>query len=166
MDIRKWPLDRIMQLPDCCFGQRYAVSCYQVSLGPAPDWDISEVALPEKCVLWELIFYSVYAGLPAMWFRLALGDQLPTGTGQMDGLSPLIMGLGMQGPAPRRILFSLSGSAVRMKMRKLIETSGRRLVLEVACGGPGSTSIQVCIVVSSIPTEVPDWLCSGNLRSP
>ncbi len=79
MDIRNWPLDRIMQLPDHCFGRRWPITLLTPVVQTVTYYDISEMALPEKCVIWELVFYGygVLGGELTGW-SFALGDVLPT----------------------------------------------------------------------------------------
>ncbi len=160
MDVRGWPLDRIMQLPDHCFGRRFVVSVHLVSITGVVGWDISEIALPERCVLWELVYFIGEDSANFYYVRLALGDQLPTTIAMMDALEPCFMGLGTQGAEPRKIQVKNSQSwAIRM-LRQPIISMGRRLVGEVAAVGAETIYANVALVVSSIPTEVPDCLLS------
>lgn len=160
MDVRSWGLGQIMQLPDCCFGRRFSVCCDALSVEEALAWDISEVALPEKCVLWEVVInsdVSVVAPQIAS-VRIALGDQLPASSAMMDALEPLVPGLGIQGPEPRYIS-GLTNHLV-FHTRYPISVNGRRLILEVISNAGVSARIQLVCEFSSIPTEVPDCLFS------
>lgn len=160
MNIRDWPLGQIMQLPDCCFGRRFVVSVSSFLTGPGTAWDISELAIPELSVLWELMVSGGDVTLVDCGIRLALGDQLPTTAAMMAAYSPLIPGLGVQGPEPRLIQCSPRLCIHLVNVRQPIEAMGRRLVLE-HLSGPGEVlHVQVSMVVSSIPTEVPDCLIS------
>ncbi|GAH58066.1 unnamed protein product, partial [marine sediment metagenome] len=94
MDIRNWPMDRIMQLPDECFGRRFLVSCSLAYADAGSTFDISEIALPEACVLWSLNVAWYNEDTATHYIRLALGDQLPATVAMMDALEPLISGLG------------------------------------------------------------------------
>lgn len=160
MNVRDWPLGQIMQLPDCCFGRRFTVSCSPPVAGPAAVWDISEVALPEVFVIWELSIVPSMANLETCWFRLALGDQLPANAAQMLALPPLFMGMGLPGPEPRQISLGWSNYIHLSRLKVPVSAMGRRLVVEafptVGVVGTG----EVSIVVSSIPREVPDCLLS------
>ncbi|MBA7479329.1 hypothetical protein ES707_14763 [subsurface metagenome] len=163
MDIRNWPLDRIMQLPDCCFGRRYVISASALSSLGVLGYDISELALPERCVIWELAGWAGKENLDLAYFRIALGDQLPTTVAQMNALEPLIPGFGPQGPEPRRIDIYVNIGKLFNNIRMPLAAAGRRLVLEVASLPTKNCRFSVAVVVSSIPTEVPDWLCSGRV---
>ena len=56
MDIRNWPMNRIMQLPDCCFSRRWPVGVSWLGEAVSVGYDISEAGLPERCVIWEAGF--------------------------------------------------------------------------------------------------------------
>lgn len=156
MDIQNWGIGRIMQLPDYCFGRRFLVSCTVTGGDAAAAWDISEIALPEQCVLWEIRAFCDSAAVDITSFRLALGDQLPVTTAIMDGLEPLINGLGAQGPGPRAIVPSLDGRMQWNKFRQNIASASRRLILEATGAATKTPTIMVGIVVSGVPRSIPD----------
>ena len=164
MDIRDWPLDRIMQLPEWCFGRKFPVCCAAVAPVDTVVWDISEVGLPEMCVLWQANIDGYVFDGAASRMRIALGDQLPTTTAMMDALDPLINGMGMQGPGPRQIGSVDTRGPLCMDMKMPISAGGRRLVVEVTAAGTKAASVNVVLIVSTIPKEVPDWLISGQGR--
>ena len=163
MRIDDWPLERIMRLPDWCFGQRWPVGLYATKTGAGSAWDISEIALPEVSVLWEFTFWPLEIMAQTTNFRLALGQQLPVATAQMDQLEPLLAGVGIQGPTPRQIIGQgYAAPAIRM-LRKPIESGGKKVILELTTGGAAAQDLQVILVFSSIPREVPDWLFSAQV---
>ena len=55
MRIDNWPLDRIMRLPDWCFGRRYWVGQYLYGLGGGIAYGIAEEPLPDKFVVWGVM---------------------------------------------------------------------------------------------------------------
>ncbi len=160
MDIRNWPLGRIMQLPDHCFGRRFVISCLIEGSDAAPVWDISEMALPEWAVLWELVVWCREGGGAVSSLRLGLGDQLPTSAAMMGTLEPLIPGLGITGIEPRSILLGYFIDPRFQNIRFPIHSVGRRLVIEVSSVATKTPFVGVGIVISSIPKEVPDCLLS------
>ncbi len=166
MDIRNWPMDRIMQLPDCVFGRRWLMACEKRSVSDTEAFDITELALPEKCVIWNLALDTSPGEGLNLYVRLALGDQLPTTTAMMSALEPLFPGLGFQGAEPREITLRSGVFVVSWPLRMPVASAGRRMVLGVMGAETPRVSARVVIEVSSIPTEVPDWLSSPNLRSP
>lgn len=161
MDIRNWGLHQIMQLPDSVFGRRYCVSCAKLAEQGATVWDISEIALPERAVLWEVTVFASTDAYSVASMRIALGDQQPTTAAMMSRLEPLIPGLGYQGPDPRYIhpYAALGMHLVRLKMP--IATMGRRLVLETTAVDGANGSLTLATVWSAVPNEVPDCLISG-----
>lgn len=150
-----------MQLPDYCFGRRFCVCAEGKSDAAAMSWDISEVAFPEHFVLWELLVSLSPIDYRVATIRLAFGDQLPTDLATMNVLEPLIPGLGIDGPEPRFIALPPPYSMISLPLRTPLKPSGRRLVLEVVSAVAATGRVQVICVVSSIPTEAPDWLVSG-----
>lgn len=166
MDVRRWGLNQIMQLPDCCFGRRYLVSCSLNVLSAQRVWDISEVALPDRCVIWELMIRGTTSPENIVDLRIALGDQLPTAVAMFNRLEPMFMGLGRQAAEPRPMVVAGGDLMHWDRLRLPVAAQGRRLVIEALTGELVVGNVLVGIVVSGLPTEVPDWLCSGNLRSP
>lgn len=166
MDIRDWPLNRIMQLPDCCFGRRWPVilECFRSAVGH--DWDISEIAIPDLAVLWRVSLTGHLGVWDSGYFRLALGDKLPTAVVEMNALEPVISGLGVQGAEPRQIHLTTYDGQFVMEFKQLVHAQGRRPILELFNLAEGASAVRVELVFSSIPTEVPDWLISDHLRSP
>ncbi|MBA7681717.1 hypothetical protein ES703_90057 [subsurface metagenome] len=160
MDIRNWPMNRIMQLPDNCFGRRFPVCVCVFDTDETPRWDISEIALPEKCVIWGFTSWMDEADYHVDSFRLALGDQLPTTVAMMDALEPLFYGLGRQGPEPRYIVAHVNYPPIVYNLRLPVAAAGRRVILEARSNVEQALAFQVVLVVSSIPTEVPDCLLS------
>lgn len=160
MDIRKWPLDKIMQLPDWCFGRRWIVSCTALAAGGAAAYDISEIAYPEVMVLWEFNVYPGFAPNVLDRIRICLGDRLPTTPAQVQELEPLIPGLGITGISPRGMVIPMRGFIISEKVRQVIRTGGRRLILAVEARVTTDKVFVVSTVVSSLPTEVPDWINS------
>ncbi len=165
MNIADWGIGRIMQLPDFCFGRRWLVSCSRKGADPGAGWDISEIAFPERIVLWEVCVYASGALGVTDTIRLALGDQLPTAAAMMDVLEPFLPGWGLQGAEPRVILVPNYEFISVTRLRQFIITAGRRLVMETSADIAVTEAVAVLAVVSSIPKEVPDWLISGPGRS-
>lgn len=158
MNVRDWPLEKLMCLPDWCFGRRFGVFL-QASAGAASHvFDISEIALPDVFVLWEFLLCDHGTEKSSVFIRLALGDQLPTTAAQVDSLQPLLPGWGPQQADPR--YFRLESSFVYhlVNLRVPIQAQGRRLVVHMLGPETGLVNIDIAIVVSSMPTEIPSCL--------
>lgn len=158
-------MDRIMQLPDCCFGRRWPVSVGVLDATPGTYYDISEAGLPERCVVWSAFYVPNTTSAAHTRVSLALGDHQPVNDAQFDALDALFRDLGFWVGTRRVMAAHAYTGAYVISFRQQVQISGRRLVgrFEMAAGSVYPTVAGV--VVSSIPTEVPDWLCSGNLRS-
>lgn len=166
MDIRSWPLDRIMQLPDHCFGRRWPVGVGFYTGAGISFFDISEAALPERCVIWGLAFA---AELPSTGdhctFSFSLGDILPTTLAEFNAFDVLFRDFGYTVTLRRAFTISYGNGFVWVPLRYNLESGGKRLVTYIVRSTP-SVLPWAAIVVSSVPTEVPDWMISGPARSP
>lgn len=163
MNIRDWPMDKIMQLPDCCFGRRWPILVALHNIASETSWDISELALPEVAIIYELAILATGEAGKFSTIRFALGDQLPTTTAMMDVLEPLFSGFGLQGAEPRFLQVQTQLAFVISRLRMPIYARGRRLILEHRTGIGAIVNCNVGVVVSSMPTEVPDWLLSDRV---
>ena len=161
MDISKWPLDKIMQLPDNAFGQRYLVSCALATSGDNPVWDISEVSFPDKAVLWSVTIMWVYSNVTTAYVRLGMANKIPKNRLEMDTATNLVTGLGKQGFTPRRIPGYQYGGHEVYNMRKHIQPQGKKLVAEANAWTDKDIVVRVSALVSSIPKEIPEWMISG-----
>lgn len=150
-----------MQLPDWCFGRRWVVSCELGATAGTTVWDISEVALPDAGVIWQLSLNIIYSMDPTNTIRLALGDILPTTTVIMDELEPLVHGIGVQGAEPRQKHVHAYGKGFDIRMRTPRTFQSKKMVMEATAVAGELNYAQAIMVVSSIPLEVPDWLISG-----
>lgn len=166
MNIRDWPLDRIMQLPDYCFGRRWPIFVVGDTVSAGDCWAISKFGLPERCVVWEFGLRYWHQEKITEHLRLSLGDQLPTTKAEMSALEPLYRDIEHLPAFPNSIRILTAYAQITISQRMYLESGGRRLVIEYSGASLQVTNIIAWVVVSSLPTEVPDWLSSGHLRSP
>lgn len=162
MDIRNWGLAKIMRLPDWCFGRRSIVSCHIRDDAAAQVWDISELELPTRGVIWSVGYIVETNYSTGHTIRIGLGDQLPATNAEMMTLDPLIPGLGIDGPEPRLIYVTQVPNFVRFTMRQGCNFMGRRLVIEFNKDAQLDEHVIVAVEVSGIPAEIPDWLCAHS----
>jgi len=156
MNLSDMTPQQIMKLPDHLFGNRFIVGI-EISESLADTyWDIAETALPDYAVLWSFGWELWNSGVTFANFRLALGDQLPTTTGQMDGLTPLLSGVGNQGSEPRAIQFGIDPLSQQFNCKTLINAQGRRPILEMTNPGQSNVEVRCLFVFSSLPKAVPD----------
>lgn len=160
MDIRDWPLDRIMQLPDHCFGQKRIVSVHTVTAGMAPLFDISEAGLSDRCVVWEIFLAYTYGTVIFVNISLALGDRLPANDAEYLALEQLFRDFGVRVAGYRYYQVGGPDGFARIPLRQLVLAQGRRLVGRFVRNSDIELQAIAGLVVSSIPTEVPDCLLS------
>lgn len=165
MDIRDWPLDRIMQLPDCAFGRRWPIfTSEQLSPSTTVQWFVRQ-ALPERIVIWQLVVLGGLRDNVGTWFKLALGDVDPATPEAFAAYDSIFGRLTSAINFPLSIVVNQAGT-YSVPMRFPIVTMGRRFCVEARNGHEGSADISLAIVISSIPREVPDCLLNSEyLRS-
>lgn len=153
-----------MQLPDSCFGRRWPVIIGAMCPGELDNFAYSTVALPEHAVLWEMTFSRQWidlgVALMGIGIGLAIGDQLPTTIEQYNNQQPLFP---YQGYTDGRA-YMVGAQTIMRSMKFPVETAGRRLIAYFKNEATTATWMCVHTVWSSIPTEVPDWLISGQGR--
>ena len=165
MDIRDWPLDKIMQLPDCCFGRRYIVSAFVYLTAGALGWAMSTFTLPDRGVVWQLVIATPRDAFELEYFRVALGMKLPAVVSEMNTLSPIFPGFGDVSYSPPRFYFYPTTLAGRWDIKFPIISMSQNLIIEAQAVAAKNLRLTVALIVSSIPTEVPDWLVSGPARN-
>lgn len=160
MDIRNWPMDRIMQLPDHCFGRQWPVAVHALSQGVGVYFDISEAGLGDKCVIWQAMYFVTGPFSSTTFVSLALGDVLPTTDAEFDALEPLFSDVGRRLAGRRVVDLAGLGLFVTIPMRLPVAAQGRRLVgrFQVVLEAVGPPA--AILTVSSMPREVPDCLLS------
>lgn len=162
MNIEKWDIDKIMRLPDWCFGRKFLLSCDARAYSEAYAFDISKVGLPDRAVMWELLVVPYNYSSTNNWIRLAVGDKVPASAAEMLLLDPLIMGFGYGNEEPRKIYLVSNLQIFTMSLRTPSLGNGRRLILEAYAEADKIAWVRVTLLVSSIPKEVPDWIYSGQ----
>ncbi len=160
MDIRNWPLDRIMQLPDHCFGRRWPLIFSTHNSLPLTVYLISEMSLPERCVFWE-IYWAATSKNPSATqvqaiFALALADQLPANDAEFIAAESLFSGIDERLNEIRVGRWSLHLT----NLRQSCQSAGRRVVVRVRNIVGADADFSLGLIVSSVPTEVPDCLLS------
>lgn len=161
MNIRNWGPGQKMQLPDHCFGQRWPVSVSFFKVDAGTIFDISELALPDVAVIWFYYISMTGGSIGTGRIKLALGDFLPANDAQFNAYEPLFRDLGVIDAGHRYVTSTYQGYPVNFPMRKLIYPQGRRLVGRFVIGAIGTFQCFATLIVSGLPSEVPDCLLSG-----
>ncbi|MBA7612282.1 hypothetical protein ES703_19518 [subsurface metagenome] len=160
MNISQWSMNKILQLPDSCFGSRWPIGLSVVGHAVAPKFDIAEMALPERCVVWELAALYHVATLAMAEFELRLGDVLPASWAEFQGHELLFKGIRYLATATSLIYVTSMTSVNWQNFKMPVRASGRRVILGVNAGVATAGIVQAALTVSSVPTEVLDCLLS------
>jgi len=161
MDISKWPLAKIMALPDWCFGQKWWVGTYIGTEAGAPTYFMIEESVPDKFVLWDVLVSTTgHTAATHANLTLRLCRQTPTAA-NIRIFRRLMTNLSIRTQFYDVHLPPIATTHLG-PMKNLVEADNDRiggalkLVLETA-----TCENQVACLISGIPREVPDWVVSG-----
>ena len=166
MNIDNWPLDKIMRLPDWCFGRRWWVGTYCGSATGTAFYGMSQETLPDKIVVWGvLITNRSPVCLQAMRLTIRLGYRVPANVAEATALERLFKNI-----SEPNILYEFypqqNASIWINAERLLLETKGRHLCF-VANGDQAiAYEMTAGVLISAMPQEVPDWLILGREENP
>lgn len=158
MDIRSWSPNQVMQLPDWCFGSRWWVGEYMGGTNGVIAYKSGGELLPDKFVLWGILTSAKSPScLEALRLTIRLAGSAAASVAAAKAQDRLIDGVSVTD-----ILYELyvnqNGVTWIGDIRQLVEPNGRRLSL-VSNGDQAITyEMTVGILISAVPTEVPDWL--------
>jgi len=162
MDVRDWGMAKLMQLPDWCFGERWPIiTCNTVAVGQTEQW-IVEKPVPDRIVLWSVRVFGSQGDIATSWIKFALGDHEPANDAEFDAFERLFKGdfdrSIQEGAFP-----VVKYADISMTMRKPLEMNGRRFAIQMSNNhGSVSSFLAYVFEVSSVPSEVPDWLISDQ----
>lgn len=156
-NISNWGWGQLMELPDHFFGRRFMVGCASLSAGIDVLYDISELALPEKCVIWEVQIGYVAAAAGYGTISLALGDQLPVDDAGFHSHQALFPDIGVQGVGHREIAVGRGGMFNIRRLKVGVDASGRRLIMRFNALSSSISLMEVMLTVSSVPRSLPEW---------
>lgn len=161
MNVRDWPMNQIMQLPDCCFGRREIAQLSTELADADPVFVINPGGLAERTVIWEIGVTNRGTIATTTHVTLALGDQLPATQAEFAALE--VMFPNVIASDGGRGEFETQGGSYQsiFKVRQIFATAGRRIVARIIRHIGVATEAAVVITYSSIPTEVPDCLFSA-----
>ncbi len=166
MDVRNWPMDRIMQLPDRCFGRRWFVGMISGKEDAGADYIVAEPELPTAMVVWGMYLTIRQTAITGWKLSYRLGPDMVYDAASFDALERVFPNL-----AHISFLYEIwSNNCDQMivtGLRNFVEPNGRRLVMAIATvDGTGYREAAAGLLISSIPKEVPDWLLSAKDRIP
>jgi len=165
MDIRNWPMERIMQLPDWCFGRRWLISKNGGATVGVPQYFISQESFAEKGVIWAMfVNTNTTAALNRLNIGLAYADVVPVDNLTFMAKQPVFSGLR---ETNTMIDICVNGQQTMYwsNIRKSTEPPARKMAICTQSFGGGAVNFVIGLVVSGVPKEVPDWLISGQAAS-
>lgn len=158
MDVTGWDLASRTKLPEWCFGQRQVVSAriYNI-VNLSTVWDISDVALPDPCFIWNIGMNFRRSDDTGSFLRMGLLANVATSSGEMDAADEILPDYGKGGTSPRRIYTPVcNGLYIEFKIHKPMVTGGKKFAVEGYCYG-SDLRLLMHMVVSGMPTKVPGW---------
>ncbi len=118
--------------------------------------------LPDRFVIWEVHIKVQSNDTTNGYVHVSLGDVEPTTTAEFAALEKLFGTLTTAGGLPGFMYASNFSPIDLVNLKYPVDCGGRRLVLEIEQGAVESRVVIEQFVISSIPTEVPDWLLSAH----
>lgn len=161
MKTQNLPMDKIMQLPDCCFGRRWFVGTYMGGTLGVVHYNMSEEQLPDKFVVWGVLFSCMSPNcLQAIRCTIRLGHVIPANIGAAQVLDRVFKDVSVN-TIVYEFYINPNGVDFLPCQRQLIESQGRKLVIVTNGDQAIDYESTVAIQISALPKEVPDWLISG-----
>lgn len=158
MDIRNWSLNKILQLPDHCFGPRWWVGDYMGSTTGVVTYKLGGEALPHRFAVWGVL---VSARSPACLEALRLSIRLAGSAASSTATAKLQRRL-LDGISHHDTLYELNPNPNGMTWigceRQIVEPSGGRLSLIANGDQVIAYEMTVGVLISAVPAEIPDWL--------
>ncbi len=159
MNISNWPIDKIMGLPDHCFGRREILQL-AVDLADAnPVYSISPAGLPDRMVIWEVNAAARAVVASTIHAGLALGDVLPASDAEYDALELVFPNVISSDGDRGEFEVCVNSAFIITMVRFPVVVSGRRLIGKFTRHQGNSTEGVIDVVYSALPSEVPGWLC-------
>ena len=161
MNISDWPLDKIMQLPDCAFGRRFLIAIDGQTLATDGGEFVSRTKLPDRAVLWELLFttqHYFYTGkVGGTYWSIAFTPSPTLTATSVKEAEPLFPCQGMWYADK----YQFTGLTHLVNLRMPFEAQSRYLCTDIVSLCDFVEWFTLHTIWSSVPKEVPDWLCSA-----
>lgn len=154
-------MGKILMLPDWVFGRRWPLADARMISATSWEYRLMDLGLPERCVIWEVCVGPVYTASIYGSFCFKLCDQAPANQAAMEALESVFPACWDINGVQSCLTGPSTGPVAVRRLKVGLEVGGRRLVVGTY-NSTGSSRVFVwSIVVSSVPTEVPDCLVSG-----
>lgn len=162
MNIQRWTVDQLMQLPACCFGRRWWVGCYCTEAGGDIAYFTAEEKMPEQFVIWgSMISVSSPAPVNPVQLTFRLGDRVPVTAAEALAMDRLYKGI--SSPAQLYEFYHSQWDMTWMACERIfVQSVARRLIVVTIGDGVNAYHLTAAVLISSVPKEVPDWLISAQ----
>lgn len=162
MDIREWPLSKIMQLPDHCFGERRLIAVGSGATGAGQWFFMCPDQLGNRFVIWSIAAHvqsSDAVKRYGLW--LSLAQEVPANYDEFVELEPVFNNYASTKFDVVGIRLTGSQTLFIGGLKHPVFANGRKICMFFFTGAE-TWDIGVQLVISTIPNEVPDCLFSGN----
>lgn len=161
MNIEKWDIEKIMQLPDWCFGKRWPLMISGSLASGITEFKESGQTLPDKWVLWELEMMiwpsaDVYTGR-LFHANIAMGEHVAASELEFEKFESIIPGAAYVSAGRKTLLGPYRGTMLKQNFIG----NGRKICTRIRNVAGITTIYSINLVISSLPREVPDWMFSG-----
>lgn len=162
MDISSWNPNQVMQLPDWCFGPRWWVGEYMGHTGGEVYYRSGEEVLPYRFVLWGIMVSARSVNcLEALRLTIRIAGSAAASVAEAKAMDRLLKDISIAD-----ILYELyvnqNGVTWIGCERQLVEPNGKRLSLVSNGDQSIAYEMTVGILISAVPTLVPDWLVKAG----
>ena len=159
MDVRNWPMDKIMRLPDHAFGSRWPVSVTRGLTGAGAGYASTETTLPENFVVWEILTCMRFVTATSMEICLAIGNATPANEAAFLEMPRLLPQISSQSGYRGAFDVIYLTNSLMTELKIPVVGTGRRIVGRFIRTVGNAVGAEVILTVSSLPVEVPDWMC-------
>lgn len=163
IDIRNWPIDQIMQLPDEAFGQKWQIITNEQVAGGATDVWMASEKVPDTIVLWEIRVHGIRTSIPAGGFKFAIADQIPADEDAFDLGERIFKGSLDNTVEEGMINYGNPDSALVIPMRKHVVMGGKRFTVWFKNTAGNVNETTVMFLISSIPRSLGEWMLSEKV---
>jgi len=160
MDISQWPDAKVLSLPGWMFGPRQVIQMRGVRTVPLDAFEVADIGVPDKCVVWEVHASVALAVAGFGYFELAWADRTPANAAEWSGLKKVFPYAGEQDGADWNLLVAEGSPLHWSELRVAGPASGLRPALRVDNGSSTNAVVTVSLVVSGWPRSIPQKLIS------
>ncbi|MBA7690011.1 hypothetical protein ES703_98530 [subsurface metagenome] len=162
MNVSKWPINKIMQLPDCCFGKRWWIGEYIGTTAAELVYFTIKDRLPDWFVLWSMFVQGTdWTAATGINLAVKLADR-GVDDDSFWNADRLFHQIGSEN-LTYEFHLTVKGMFYLPYIRSVHESKNNRI-----CGAfklrveTAPCENQIALLISSVPKEVPDWMFSGQ----